>query len=86
MDVAAVRFKLSLAGALGAYGALAAGSGLTLQMGPHANKTGQQVLVLGQLHLQASFLGLGSLGKNIQNQATAVNNLHTQKLREHSNL
>ena len=76
MDVAAVRFQLRLTRALGADGALAAGARLALQVRPHTDKPGQQVLILGQLHLQAPLLGLGSLGENVQNQSAAVNDLH----------
>ena len=51
VDMAAVRLQLGLAGALGADGPLAAGTGLALQMGPHTDEPGQQILILSQLHL-----------------------------------
>ena len=83
MDNAAVRLQLGLTGALGADGALAAGAALALQVGPHARQTGQQILVLGQLHLESALFRLGPLGKNVQNQAAAVQHLDAQQLRQH---
>ena len=84
--MAAVRFQLGLAGTLGANRALAAGARLAFQMGPHARQPGQQILVLGQLHLKPAFLRLGPLGKNIQNEAAAVQHLDPQCLRQHPHL
>ena len=72
-DVAPVGLQLGLAGAAGADGAAAAACRLAHQMAPHAGKARQQVLVLGQLHLQLAFAGLGPVGKNIQDQSVAVN-------------
>ena len=86
MDVAAVRLQLGLAGALGADGPLAAGARLALQVGPHAGEPGQQVLVLGQLHLEAALLGAGPLGENIQNQRAPVQHLDPQQLCQHPHL
>ena len=84
-DVAAVGLQLGLAGALGADGR-AAGAALPLQMAPHADQAGQQVLVLGQLHLQAALLGSGPLGEDVQDQAAAVNDLHAQQLGQDADL
>ena len=55
-------------------------------MRPHTDQPGQQILVLGQLHLEASLPGLSPLGENIQNESTSVDDLHTQKLRKHTDL
>ena len=82
MNETAVRLQLGLAGALGANGSLTAAA-LTLQMGPHSRQPGQQVLVLGQLHLEPSFLRLGPLGENVQDQAAAVQHLDAQHIRQH---
>ena len=86
VDMAAVRLQLGLAGALGADGPLAAGTGLALQMGPHADQPGQQILILGQLHLQAALTGAGPLGEDVQDQAAAVQHLHAGHLRQHPQL
>ncbi len=72
---AAVRFQLGLAGAAGADAAF-----LPLQVGPHARQPGQQILILGQLHLEASLPGLGPLSKDIQNQRAAVYDLYAGHL------
>ena len=86
MDVAAVGLQLGLAGALGADGALAAGAALALQMGPHADEPGQQILILSQLHLQAALTGAGPLGENVQDQAAAVQHLDPGHLCQHPQL
>ena len=83
VDQAAVRLQLGLAGAFGADGSAAAGAALAFQMGPHACQPGQQIFVLGQLHLEPAFLGLGPLGKDIQDQAAAVQHLDAQQLCQH---
>ncbi|CAN4043845.1 RNA polymerase sigma factor, partial [Dysosmobacter welbionis] len=84
--MAAVRLQLGFAGALGADGPLAAGARLSLQMGPHAGQPGQQILVLGQLHLEPPFLGLGPLGEDVQDQSAPVQHLNAQQLRQHPHL
>ena len=86
MDVTAVGFQLGFAGALGADRPLTAGARLTLQMRPHTDQTRQQVLILGQLHLQTALFRLGPLGKNIEDQAAAVDDLHAGHLRQHTDL
>jgi len=78
VDVPPVAFQLSLAGAAGADGAL-----LALQVGPHAQQPGQQILVLGQLHLEPSLPGAGPLGEDIQDQGRPVQHLDAQLLRQH---
>ena len=83
MDQAAVRLQLRLAGAFGADGALAAAA-LALQMGPHAGQPRQQIPVLGQLYLEPSLLGLGPLGKDIQDQPAAVQHLYAQQVRQNT--
>ena len=86
VDVPPVRFQLGLAGALGPDRALAAGTRLALQVGPHTRQTGQQILILRQLHLEPAFPGPGPLGKNVQNQAAPVQHLDAQGLRQHPHL
>ena len=74
-DMTAVGFQFGLTGAAGADAAALTGQALA-----HAGQTGQQILVLGQLNLQAAFLGLCPLSKNIQDQRTTVQHGHTQDL------
>ena len=52
-------------------------------MAPHTDQPGQQIAVLGQLHLQAALLGFCPLSENIQDQAAAVQYLNAQQLRQH---
>ena len=80
-----VRLQLRLTGALRADGR-AAGAALPLQMAPHADQPGQQVLVLRQLHLQAALLRPGALGEDVQYQAASVQHLHAAQLRQHPHL
>ena len=44
-------------------------------MGPLPRQPGQQVLVLSELHLEASLAGAGAAAKDIENQARAVEDL-----------
>ena len=53
---------------------------LTAHAVAHTGQPGQQILILGKLHLQSAFLGLGPLGKDIQNQRAAVQNRNTDNL------
>ena len=76
-----VGLQLGLTGAAGTHGPL-----LPFQMGPHTGQPGQQIAVLGQFHLELTFPGLGALGKNIQNQAGAVQDFHTQIFRQNPHL
>ena len=78
VDVPPVRLQLGLAGAPGADGAL-----LALQVLPHARQPGQQIFILGQLHLQPPFSGPGPLGKDVQDQGGAVQHRDVQLLAEH---
>ena len=77
-DVPAVALQLGLAGAPGADGAL-----LALQVGPHAQQPGQQVFVLGQLHLEPALPRPGPLGEDVQDQGGPVQHRHLQLLAEH---
>ena len=52
-------------------------------MGPHSQQPGQQVLVLGQLHLEPPLPGAGPLGKDVQDQGGAVHHSYLQFLAEH---
>ena len=74
-DVPPVALQLGLAGAAGADGAL-----LPLQMGPHAHQAGEQILILGQLHLEPALPGAGPLGEDVQDQGGAVQHRHPQVL------
>ena len=78
VDVPPVALQLGLAGAAGADGAL-----LALQVGPHAQQPGEQILVLGQLHLEAALPGPRPLGEDVQNQGGAVQHLDLQLLPQH---
>ena len=49
-------------------------------MAPHARQPGQQVLVLGQLHLQPALPCAGPLGKDVQNEGRTVQHLDPQFL------
>ncbi len=71
----AVGLQLGLPRAAGPDGAL-----LPLQVLPHPQQAGQQVLVLGQLHLEAALPGPGPLGEDVQNQGGAVQHPHLQRL------
>ena len=62
------------------------GEDLPHHVSPHAGEPEQQVLVLGQLHLELTLSGLGPLGKDVQNQPGAVQHLHPQLLAEHPHL
>ena len=70
-----VGFQLGFAGAPGTDAAALPG-----QAGAHTGKPGQQILVLGKLHLEPTFLGLCPLGENIQNQGAAVDDRHADDL------
>ena len=63
----AVGFQLRFAGAAHANTAA-----LTLQVGPAADQPGRQVLELRQFHLQLANVAARALGKNIEDQAGAV--------------
>ena len=71
----AVGLQLGLPGAPGADGPL-----LPLQVLPHPQQPGQQVAVLGQLHLQSPLPGAGPAGKDVQDQGGAVQHRHPQIL------
>ena len=60
-DVAAVRFQLGFAGAPGADAAAQPGQALSQ---PH--EPGQEILLLGQLHLEFSLFRAGPLGEDVQ--------------------
>jgi hypothetical protein len=51
---------------------------LTGKVGPHPGQPGQTVLKLSQLDLQASFVGLGSAGEDIEDQGRAVDDHDVQ--------
>ena len=69
----AVRFQLGLTGASGTDAAALTGQALA-----HTGQTGQQIFILGQLHLQAAFSGFCPLGENVQNQGAPVQNGHAE--------
>ena len=71
-DMTAVAFQLGFTGAAGTDAAALPAEALT-----HTGEPGQQILILGQFYLQTTFPGLGTLGKNIQDQSTAVQHRHT---------
>ena len=51
----------------------AAATRLTGQVSPGARQTGKAVFILRQFNLHLAFVALSALGKNVQNQAGAVN-------------
>ena len=67
LDDAAVAFKLGLAGASGADAAAE-----TLQVRPASGQTGQEIFLLGELDLKSTFVGLGPLGEDIEDECRAV--------------
>ena len=69
-DKPAVGFELALAGASGADAAAQ-----PLEVSPLSRQPGQQVLVLGELDLEASLAGAGVATKDIQDHARAVEDL-----------
>ena len=48
---------------------------LFLQVSPHTREAGEQVLVLGQLHLHLGVGGLGALGEDVEDEVGAVHHL-----------
>ncbi len=81
-DEPPVGLQLGLAGAAGADGGLAAGRVLPHQMAPHAGEAGQQIFVLGQLHLEPPLAGGGPLGEDVQDEGRAIQHLDPQVLGE----
>ncbi len=75
LDDAAVAFKLGLAGASGADAAAE-----TLQVRPTPGQAGQEIFLLGELDLKSTFVGLGTLGEDIQNEGRAVYDLDLKRL------
>jgi hypothetical protein len=75
LNDAAVTFKLGLARASGADAAAEA-----LQVRPSPRQAGQEILLLGELDLKSSFMGLRPLGEDIQNQGRAVYYLYLKQL------
>jgi hypothetical protein len=57
----------------GRTGSSAAAACLTLKMCPCAGEAGEVVFVLGELHLQHAFFGMGMLSEDIEDQRGAVN-------------
>ena len=53
---------------------------LALQVGPHAGKAWQKILVLRELHLGSRRGSLRPLGEDVENQAGAVENLDLELL------
>ncbi len=56
-------------------GAPGSATGLAGEVGPGAGKTGQAVFILGQFDLELAFVGVGVLGKDIEDEGRAVNDL-----------
>ena len=51
---------------------------LTLQVSPHAGEAGEQILILGQLHLGAGVGRACTLGEDVENEAGAVEHFYFQ--------
>ena len=67
LDDAAVAFQLCLAGASGADAAAQ-----TLQVRPASGQAGQEIFLLSKLDLKSAFVGLGTLGEDIEDECRAV--------------
>jgi len=74
---AAVAFKLCLAGASGADAAAE-----TLQVRPAPSQAGQEIFLLGELDLKSTFVGLGPLGEDIEDECRAVNYFDVERFLE----
>ena len=85
-DVAAVGLELRFAGAARADRRRAARGCLPHKVRPHARQARQQVLVLRQLHLQLALARLGALGKDVEDQARAVEHAHAEFFLQHAHL
>ena len=72
-DDAAVGLDLCLTGA-----AHADTAALTLEVGPHARQSRQQVLVLGELDLRLGAGRLRAAGEDVEDEARAVEDFHLQ--------
>ena len=86
VDVAAVGLELRLAGAARADRRRAARGRLAHEVRPHTGQARQQVLVLRQLHLQLPLARPGALGKDVKDQARAVEHAHAEFLLQHAHL
>ena len=51
-----------------------------LQMGPEPGKSGKEIFVLRQLHLEPSLVRLSASGEDIQDERCAVNDLYPKGL------
>ena len=69
-----IRFQLGFTRSPGANSTT-----LPAETGPHAGKPREQILILGKLYLKSAFFRAGPLGKNIQNQGTAVQNRYADQ-------
>ena len=85
-NVAAVGFELGFAGAACADRRRAAGGRLAYKVRPHTGQARQQVLILRQFHLQLALARLGALGKDVEDQARAVEHAHAELLLQHAHL
>ena len=47
-------------------------------MSPLSGEPRQQILVLGKFHLQASFMGTGSLGEDVKDECRTIDNFDIQ--------
>jgi hypothetical protein len=75
LDQPAVRFQLAFSGTAGADAAAQPGQRHAL-----AGQARQKVKQLGQFHLQLAFDAAGAAGKNIKDQAAAVDHLDRQQV------
>ena len=76
-DDAAVGLDLGLTGA-----SRPDATGLPLQVRPHAGQAREQVLVLGQLDLQARLLGARVTREDVEDELGAIDDLHVELLFE----
>ena len=76
MNMTAVQFQFGLTGTTARTAAATAAATLTAQALAHALQAGQAVAQEGQLGLQFAFVGDGTAPEDLQNQHSAVDDLH----------
>jgi hypothetical protein len=59
---------------------------LATQVAPHLLEARKRILELGQLHLEAGFHSLGASGEDVEDQLTAIQNLHASRFLQVSRL
>ena len=76
-----IGFQFGFTGASGADTATLSGEGLA-----HTGQSGEQIFILGKLHLQTALFGLCPLGENIQDQGASIQHGNTQNFFQRANM